>query len=164
MRRWTAVAAIAALVIAVGAGIAWASIPDANGVLHTCYKNSGWRVIDAPAESCKSSETPLAVDPGAVRPVIRTETHTIHPGEGHTFTAHCNAGEVATGGGWRLVGPVPIFPPGTVWITTQGDVPQSSSPEPSAGEVPTGWKVIGAVNQDTDDHDVTVFAVCAPAP
>jgi hypothetical protein len=30
--------------------------------------------------------------------------------------------------------------------------------------VPTGWKVIGAVNQDTDDHDVTVFAVCAPAP
>jgi hypothetical protein len=97
MRRWTAVAAIAALGIAVGAGIAWASIPDANGVLHTCYKNSGWRVIDAPAESCKPSETPLAVDPGAVRPVIRTETHTIHPGEGHTFTAHCNAGEVATG-------------------------------------------------------------------
>ena len=58
---------------------------------------------------------------------------------------------------------MPIFPPGTVW-TTQGDVPQSSSPEPSAGEVPTGWKVIGAVNQDTADHDVTVFAVCAPAP
>jgi hypothetical protein len=79
MRRWTAVAAIAALGIAVGAGIAWASIPDANGVLHTCYKNSGWRVIDAPAESCKPSETALAVDPGAARAVIRTETHTIHP-------------------------------------------------------------------------------------
>jgi hypothetical protein len=30
--------------------------------------------------------------------------------------------------------------------------------------VPTGWKVIGAVNQDTADHDVTVFAVSAPAP
>jgi hypothetical protein len=122
-------------------------------------KNNNWRVIDAPAESCTSGETPLNVNPGAVHAVIRTETHTIHPGEGHTFTAHCNPGEVATGGGWRLVGPVG----GPVDITTQGDVPQSSSSEPSAGEVPIGWKVIGAENVTLSDHDVTVFAVCAPA-
>jgi hypothetical protein len=158
MRRWQAIVGVAVVGLVVGAGIAWAAIPDSNGVIHTCLKNNNWRVIDAPAESCASGETPLNINPGAVHAVIRTETHTIHPGEGHTFTAHCHAGEVATGGGWRLVGPV-----GAPDITTQGDVPQSSSPEPSAGEIPTGWKVIGAVNVDSSDHDVTVFAVCAPA-
>jgi hypothetical protein len=160
MRRWTVFAAISLVAAALGAGIAWASIPDANGVIHTCYKNGKWRVIDAPGESCVPSESALSIDPGSVRAVIRTETQTIHPGAEHTFTAHCSPGEVATGGGWRLVGPIPVGP---LWITVQGEVPQSSSSEPSAGEVPIGWKVIGAVNQDTSDHDVTVFAVCAPA-
>jgi len=160
MGRWKAIVGVAVLGLVVGAGIAWATIPDANGVLHTCYKNNNWRVINAPPETCSPSETALDVNPGAVHAVIRTETHTIAPGASHTFTAHCSPGEVATGGGWRLVGPTPVGP---LWITTQGDVPQSSSPEPSAGEVPIGWKVIGAVNQDSSDHDVTVFAVCAPA-
>jgi hypothetical protein len=45
-------------------------------------------------------------------------------------------------------------------VTVNGSVPQSSSPEPSAGEVPIGWKVIGATNNDGVPHDVTVFAVC----
>jgi hypothetical protein len=160
MRRWKAFAGVAVLGLVLGVGIAWATIPDTNGVIHTCYKSNSWRVIDAASATCNPSETALAIDPGKVRAVIRTETHTIHPGDEHTFTAHCSAGEVATGGGWRLVGPIPVGP---TWITVQGDVPQSSSPEPSAGEVPIGWKVIGAVNQDTSDHDVTVFAVCAPA-
>ena len=158
MRRWKAIVGVAMVGLVVGAGIAWAAIPDSNGVIHTCFKNNKWRVINAPPGSCGPSEDALNFNPGAVRAVIRTETHTIHPGEGHTFTAHCNPGEVATGGGWRLVGPV-----GPVEITTQGDVPQSSSSEPSAGEVPIGWKVIGAVNVSAVDHDVTVFAVCAPA-
>jgi hypothetical protein len=160
MRRWKAIVGVAVVGLVVGAGIAWAAIPDSNGVIHTCFKNNNWRVIDAPAESCTSGESPLDVNPGEVHAVIRTETHTITPGASHTFTAHCNAGEVATGGGWRLVGPAPVGP---LWITTQGDVPQSASSEPSAGEVPIGWKVIDAVNQDSVDHDVTVFAVCAPA-
>lgn len=156
MKRWSVVV-VAVVAMAVGAGIAWASIPDSDGVIHTCFKNDKWRVIDSASESCRPSETTLNVNPGAVHAVIRTETHTIHPGEGHTFTAHCNPGEVATGGGWRLVGPV-----GPVDITNQGIVPQSASSEPSAGEVPIGWKIIGAFNVDTEDHDVTVFAVCAP--
>jgi hypothetical protein len=163
MGRWKAIVGVAVLSLVVGAGIAWATIPDSNGVIHTCFKNNNWRVINVPPETCSPSETALNVNPGAVHAVIRTETHTIHPGDEHTFTAHCNLGEVATGGGWRLVGPVPVFPPGTLWITVQGEVPTSSSSEPSAGEVPIGWKVIGAVNQDSVDHDVTVFAVCAPA-
>ncbi len=159
MRRWKTLLGVAAASLAVGAGIAWATIPGANGVIHTCFKANSWRVIDAAAETCKPSETALAIDPGSVRAVIRAETQTIHPGEEHTFTALCDPGEVATGGGWRLVGPLPVGPPP---VTVDGDVPQSASPEPSAGETPIGWKVIGAVNQDATDHDVTVFAVCAP--
>jgi hypothetical protein len=57
-----------------------------------------------------------------------------------------------------MVGPVPAGPPP---ITVLGVVPQSSSPEPSAGETPIGWKVIGVSSQDAVNHDVTVFAVCA---
>ena len=157
MRRWKAFTGVALLGLVVGAGIAWATIPDTNGVIHTCFKSSGWRVIDAPAATCNSSETAFDFNPGAVRSVIRTHTETLVPGEVATFTAFCNPGEMATGGGWRLVGPNPVGP-----LTVDGSVPQSSSPEPSAGQTPVAWKVVGVHNADSVSHDVTAFAVCAP--
>lgn len=157
MKRWATLVGIAVLGVGLGAGLAWASIPDSNGVIHTCYKNQKWRVINAPSHSCDPTETALNINPGAVHPVIRTWTQTIPPAGEATFTAHCNAGEVATGGGWRLVGANPVGP-----LTVDGSVPQSSSPEPSAGEVPIGWKVVGVANNDTVTHDVMAFAVCAP--
>jgi hypothetical protein len=40
MRRWKAVVGVAVLGLQVGAGIAWATIPDSNGVIHTCFKCS----------------------------------------------------------------------------------------------------------------------------
>jgi len=40
----------------------------------------------------------------------------------------------------------------------RGDV---AAAEPSAGETPIGWKVIGVVDHDSVAHDVTAFAVCA---
>jgi len=50
--------------LAASAGIAYATIPDAGGVIHACYKSTGdnagaVRVIDAPAQSCKTSESAL---------------------------------------------------------------------------------------------------------
>lgn len=50
-----------AVVAAVAAGAAYATIPDSAGVIHTCYsKATGtWRPIDAPSEKCKSGETQL---------------------------------------------------------------------------------------------------------
>jgi hypothetical protein len=55
---------IAAAVAAVTFGIAsavQASIPDANGLIHGCYKtnNGSLRVIDSASSSCAASETPL---------------------------------------------------------------------------------------------------------
>jgi hypothetical protein len=40
---------------------AWASIPDGNGVIHTCVGKAvaTWRPIDYPQESCRQNETPL---------------------------------------------------------------------------------------------------------
>jgi hypothetical protein len=53
-------AAIAML--AAAGGIAYASIPDVGGIVHSCYaKSSGaWRVIDTEAgQTCKSNEAPV---------------------------------------------------------------------------------------------------------
>ena len=50
---------VAAAVALIGAGIAYATIPDSSGKIHACYKLSGGalRVIDSGA--CLSSEAPL---------------------------------------------------------------------------------------------------------
>src|SRR5262245_24486282 len=51
-------AAVAALVVG---GIAFATIPDASGVIHVCYTKSGGalRVIDDGVTTCKQGETAL---------------------------------------------------------------------------------------------------------
>ena len=168
MKRWSRMLVAAGVVAVVTGGVAWATIPDGSGQIHACYKTSSGelRVVDPSAGgTCKPSETALAWSQtgppgpaGATQVTIRTATQTVSPGSSHTFTAHCDAGEVATGGGWRMEGPVPAGPPP---VTVLGSVPQSASPEPAAGETPVGWKVIGVANQGALDHDVTVFAVCA---
>jgi hypothetical protein len=59
-RRWI-VAILAGALVTTG-GLAYAAIPDAGGVIHTCYtKSSGaWRVIDTGlGQSCKSNEAAL---------------------------------------------------------------------------------------------------------
>jgi len=49
-------------------------------------------------------------------------------------------------------------------VTIDGSVPQSTSaPEPLGGQTPNAWKVVGADNTDSVNHDVTAFAVCAPS-
>jgi len=51
-----------ALALVLAAGVAWATIPDAGGVIHGCFKKLGGdlRVIDpAAGGACKSSETSL---------------------------------------------------------------------------------------------------------
>ncbi len=58
--RWLIAAVV--LTAVVTGGIAYAAIPDAGGVIHSCYtKSSGaWRVIDTGAgQTCKSNEAAL---------------------------------------------------------------------------------------------------------
>jgi Collagen triple helix repeat (20 copies) len=60
MRRRTIILSLVAGALAVGGGIAYATIP-ADGVIHGCYAKSGGalRVIDATVTGCKASETSL---------------------------------------------------------------------------------------------------------
>jgi hypothetical protein len=55
---------VAAVVAAVSAGTAYATIPGSDGVIHGCYAKSGGtlRVIDASVTNCKSGETSLNWD------------------------------------------------------------------------------------------------------
>lgn len=59
-RRWTALTALAVATLGVAA-IAYATIPGADGVIHSCYRNSGGalRVIDDAVTGCRSNETSL---------------------------------------------------------------------------------------------------------
>jgi hypothetical protein len=50
--------ALAALPLAVG--IAYATIPDGQGVIHSCLKNGDLRVIDTATQSCKANEAGLS--------------------------------------------------------------------------------------------------------
>lgn len=50
--------ALAALPLAVG--VAYATIPDSQGVIHACLKNGEPRIVDTETESCKENETALS--------------------------------------------------------------------------------------------------------
>ena len=54
-----AIAALASLALA--GGVAYATIPDSQGVIHACYAKSGGalRVVDATVTNCKTAETSL---------------------------------------------------------------------------------------------------------
>ena len=56
-------AALGVAMLAVVGSIAYAVIPDAGGVIHTCFGNGAatWRPIDYPTQQCKSGETLLDI-------------------------------------------------------------------------------------------------------
>ena len=60
-RRQALIVGIAAVAFAAAGTVAYASIPDAGGVIHGCYKNGSGdlRVVDSSTDSCKSSEIGL---------------------------------------------------------------------------------------------------------
>lgn len=65
--RWFALGALVGAVL-VGAGVAYATIPDASGVIHGCYtttaaKNAGGTpldIVDSGSAACTSSQTAVA--------------------------------------------------------------------------------------------------------
>jgi hypothetical protein len=82
VRRSVVVAAAAGAGLALGlGGASFASVPDTQGVVHTCYNQAKgtWRPIDYPAEKCKAGETMLDFnqkgvqgDPGPAGPIGAT--------------------------------------------------------------------------------------------
>jgi hypothetical protein len=102
-------------------GIAYASIPDANGVIHGCRKNSGGalRVIDTDAgQTCAGNETALSWNqtgpqgpPGPAggfagwQEVVHTPSV---PVEGGGTRVLCPTGKRPLGGGGGIVDPAGV--------------------------------------------------------
>ena len=162
------IASVVAL-LALSAGIAYATIPDASSRYHACVSSAVGqvRIIDHDAgDNCRESEQHVHWNqsgptgpqgaPGPEGPtgpqgpagptnlVIR-EGPTSDPGG--TSVASCNVGERATGGG------------GTAFGDTPGNNGlRVSFPTPLVvGGTPTGWRVVG----ESQNTTVKAFVVCA---
>jgi hypothetical protein len=105
-RRHILLGAIAGAVVMAAAGsIAWAAIPDANGVIHACYKqsNGALRVIDTATETCDASESPPSWSKSGLSgyevKVAESATDST-PNKG--VLVHCSRGKDLLGGGARV--------------------------------------------------------------
>jgi hypothetical protein len=166
--RW-ALVALAASVLVLGGGIAYASIPDSGGVIHACYaqKDGSLRVIDSPSQTCGSKETALSWNaqgpqgpqgaPGPQGPpgangVSGYEVVTVHdpaPSGDADITVTCPSGKKALGGGGEETPPFENL--GTV---------VSSRPLIDG----TGWRVIlHGPGLPGSGNGVDAYATCALA-
>ena len=148
----------AAGVMALASGIAYATIPDDDGVIHGCYSARGiLRVIDPAVTDCSAGETaldwaaegqpgPAGQDgqPGSQgvpglsgRVVVQAVAN-----EGGAAVAFCPEGKVVLGGGYNG-GAAAVF---------NGPLEVLSPTQPG----PQAWLVLGSHG---DTH--TAYAICA---
>jgi len=98
LRKRIALIVMALLMVGIGAGIAYASIPGPDGVIHACYKNSNpaqgaLLAIDS-AASCPSGYT--ALNWNQTGPPGLAGVHVVEVAYGdYTGQIHCPAGETA---------------------------------------------------------------------
>ena len=125
--------------LAIGS-VAWATIPDASGVIHACVKNGAPRIIDAGAgESCKPTEQSLDWNqagqpgpPGGVSGyvIVSGDFVTLGPGESGEALVACPGGTRAIGGGY-ITGPfvhvASVIPAAAGMIWSAAGVNQSDS-------------------------------------
>ena len=60
-KRVTRLTGLVAVLLTLAGGVAYATIPGSDGMIHACYSRSGGalRVVDASVTGCKSGETSL---------------------------------------------------------------------------------------------------------
>ena len=168
MKRTLIVSAVVSALVLAG-GVAYASIPGPDGVIHGCYKNTDGsaRIIDS-AASCPNGYTAINWSQGPI-----TTTRVVrHPAGGPVWipeTVTCPGGRRAINGGvlqsqavgWTGPDPNPGFVRDDPGSEPSGGDPSVtlSLPRPVNGD--TGWRVLTA-NQNPSgvDLDVTLFAVC----
>lgn len=154
MRRFftsrLAAALVGAAAMAAIGSVAWAVIPDSNGAIHGCRstKSGALRVIDAPSQSCKSTETPLdwnqqgpQGNPGVPGPsgvsgyeVVKVVTP-LDAMSTQSADAYCSVGKRVLGGGADVT-----FAPG---ITLNASYPQIAS-SPTGVD---GWTGVASIEQ-----------------
>jgi len=168
--RYAAWVALAAAIVALIGGVAYASIPAADGTINGCYKTNnpakGAVIVIDSAESCPSGYTALnwnQTGPQGPAGVSGYEVvqNRLSFGAGVTsrnLTAavNCPLGKVPLGGGVRL--DAPLNPP---WFVTL------SQPWADNGDYlhPTGWFMEAQSSQPGVPTDsgmaLTAYAICA---
>lgn len=159
MKRLPAVATIVIALI-IGAGIAYASIPGPDGVIHGCYKTSnpaqGALIVIDSAASCPSGYTALnwnQTGPQGPAGISGYEVvHDVFVANNGTETTHvtnCPVGKTAFGGGYD-----PTVHTTLVQITADAPFIQ--------GIITTGWYVT-VQNNFGNNMNVHAWAICAVA-
>jgi hypothetical protein len=149
----------AALLLLTAGGVAYATIPDAGGVIHGCYKNSNGalRVIDTDTGAhCSGAESALDWNQSGPGPAASTFTTTVSAGDvtlatldnGITVTGICSAGS----GNVQLEISVPAGSGNTLQLS--GTTFNTSS---SANSVPST-----DINQLEANNDVSGFTTVGP--
>lgn len=144
------VAALAGgLLVAVGGGIAFASVPDGGGLIHACYNANAaeqangatLHIIDSDATSCSSGATEISWPqsaPPPVPPVVTTYNYRVGGIVAGTSVARafCQPGEAVTGGGGLATSPADVG--------LMQDFPISDATGVGAfGTTAIGWQVAG---------------------
>jgi hypothetical protein len=156
MRKVLIPVAVAALVVAAVGGVAYASVPGPDGVIHGCYEDGGHSdgalyVIDS-EDTCPEGSTGLDWNQTAPAGVAGYEIvvdEWTAPSQSYTLMsrdANCPEGKVALGGGGA-----------------SGYI-QFSKPIMSGGEA-VGWTVQGGKTpgSTSENLSVSVWAICASA-
>jgi hypothetical protein len=180
MKKRALTAITAGVLLALGGGIAYATIPDNNGVIHACYKQNSGQLRVSDDGGCSSSESPLdwnqsgsqgptgnagpAGPPGSEGPPgpANVVVRTLNAGVGFvtvTFHLDCYPGERATGAGYG--GPDEDLP----FLKVLAIVPQAGSQDATQGDTPTGFTftVDNSSAGTTGFHPITFqpYILCA---
>lgn len=150
MRKFVAAVVVAAVGITVG--VAWSSIPDGSGVIHSCYKTSGAykgqvRIIDSGSESCETAETALNWQSGGITSVsvVTATSGTFSGNTSNGVEATCSSGTLI-GGGFDLLTGNSNF-----WHVTTSRIDPGD---------PTSWDVEGHYG-DSSSWSLKAYAICA---
>lgn len=133
MRRRAIIGALLLVGVAMAGGVAYATIPDANSVIHGCRNNATGllRVIDPDTDSCRTSESPLDWNQAGLTAgnvTVRNASGPLSSTES-TIRRDCLDGEIATGGGVSGVS----YDGGIAVVTD--NIPEFGGPN----STPTGW-------------------------
>jgi hypothetical protein len=135
----------AAVVTAVSAGAAYATIPGGDGTIHGCYAKSGGtlRVIDASVTNCKSGETALNWSQQGVPGPQGPQGEKGEPGEAGPPGPASGVDSFGASSGSSIP---PSLTPGAFVTVISKEVPAGNYAVFASGEVVT-----------TDDNDASVL-------
>jgi hypothetical protein len=156
LRKRIAPIVAALLILGIGAGIAYATIPGPDGMIHACYKTSnpaqGALIAIDSAASCPSGYTALnwnqtgpQGEPGLAG------VHVVEvPYGNYTGQIHCPAGETALSLAFTFPGAGPIAVNWRPYLDDQpvplGQAPNGYAYTTNQNYEPTGWLTCAVTN------------------